>query len=46
MGPRAIPAGRHAAIAFSVDADPKVVHVLNITYAGADWITRVDLRRQ
>jgi plasmid stabilization system protein ParE len=41
-GPRAIPAGRKAVVAFTVDDDDdaREVHIHAVTYAGADWITR------
>ena len=39
-GLRAIPAGRKAVIAFTVDDDAHEVHIHAVTYAGADWITR------
>ncbi|MCY4007140.1 MAG: type II toxin-antitoxin system RelE/ParE family toxin [Rhodobacteraceae bacterium] len=39
-GLRAIPAGRKAVIAFTVDDDACEVYVQAVTYAGADWITR------
>lgn len=43
-GLRAIPAARRAVIAFTVDDDAQEVHVLAITYGGADWITRAGHR--
>ncbi len=43
-GLRAIPAARRAVIAFTVDDDLQEVHVLAITYGGADWITRTGQR--
>lgn len=39
-GLRAIPAGRKAVIAFTVDDDTREVFVHAISYAGADWIAR------
>ncbi len=39
-GLRAIPAGRKAVIASTVDDDACEVHVHAVTFAGADWITR------
>ncbi|MCG7521808.1 type II toxin-antitoxin system RelE/ParE family toxin [Ruegeria sp. Ofav3-42] len=45
-GLRAIPAARRAVIAFTIDEDAQEIHVLTITYAGADWITRLETRRQ
>lgn len=44
-GLRAIPAARRAVIAFIVDDDTCEVHVLAITYGGADWIGRAGARR-
>ncbi len=44
-GLRAIPAARRAVIAFTVDDAEQEVHVLAITYGGADWITRAGTRR-
>lgn len=43
-GLRAIPAGRKAVIAFTVDDDAREVHIHAVTYAGADWITRSKAR--
>ncbi|WP_170423996.1 type II toxin-antitoxin system RelE/ParE family toxin [Ruegeria arenilitoris] len=43
-GLRAIPAARRAVIAFTVDDDRQEVHVLAVTYGGADWITRIGHR--
>ena len=43
-GLRAIPAARRAVIAFTVDDETREVHLLAITYGGADWITRAGLR--
>lgn len=43
-GLRAIPAGRKAEIAFTVDDDAREVHIHAVTYAGADWITRSKAR--
>ncbi len=45
-GLRAIPAARRAVIAFTVDDNAQEVHVLTITYAGADWITRAGVRER
>ena len=39
-GLRAIPAGRKAVIAFTVDDDAGEVYVHTITYGGADWAAR------
>lgn len=44
-GLRAIPAARRAVIAFTVDDTAKEVHVLAITYGGADWIGRAGARQ-
>ena len=44
-GLRAVPAGRKAAIAFTVDDDAREVWVHAVTYAGADWIGRAIGRR-
>ncbi|WP_299613994.1 type II toxin-antitoxin system RelE/ParE family toxin [uncultured Tateyamaria sp.] len=43
-GLRAIPAGRKAVVAFTVDDEAREVHVHAVTYAGADWITRSKAR--
>jgi len=39
-GLRAIPAGRKAVVAFTVDAEAGEVDVPAVTHAGADWISR------
>ncbi|MEE2525336.1 type II toxin-antitoxin system RelE/ParE family toxin [Hyphobacterium sp. HN65] len=39
-GLRAIPAGRKAVIAFSVDDAAREVFIHAVTYAGADWMAR------
>jgi plasmid stabilization system protein ParE len=39
-GLRAIPAGRKAGVAFTVDDAAGEVFVHAVTYAGADWMTR------
>ena len=44
-GLRAIPAGRKAVIAFTVDDVAREVLVHAITFAGADWIARSKSRR-
>lgn len=44
-GLRAIPAGRHAVVAFTVDDADRSVLVHAITHGGADWISRVRDRR-
>lgn len=38
-GLRAIPAGRKAVVAFTVDDEARELHIHAVTYAGADWIT-------
>ncbi|SHF39043.1 Plasmid stabilization system protein ParE [Ruegeria intermedia] len=43
-GLRAIPAARRAVIAFTIDEDRREVHVLSITYGGADWMGRIGRR--
>ena len=43
-GLRAVPAGRKAVIAFTVDDAAREVLIHAITYAGADWIARSRLR--
>ena len=43
-GLRAIPAGRKAVVAFTVDDDAREVYIHAVTYAGADWITRSKAR--
>nr|WP_217351934.1 type II toxin-antitoxin system RelE/ParE family toxin [Ruegeria sp. HKCCD8929] len=43
-GLRAIPAARRAVIAFTVDDRAQEVHVMTITYGGADWVARVGRR--
>ena len=42
---RAIPAGRKAVIAFTVDEANREVLVHAISYAGSDWITRSRARK-
>lgn len=44
-GLRAIPAGRKAVVAFTVDDDAREVYIHAVTYAGADWIMRSKTRR-
>ena len=39
-GLRAIPAGRKAVIAFTVDDNTREVFIHAVTYAGADWMAR------
>lgn len=43
-GLRAIPAGRKAVVAFTVDDDAREVYIHAVTYAGADWIARSKAR--
>ncbi|MEM1163065.1 MAG: type II toxin-antitoxin system RelE/ParE family toxin [Pseudomonadota bacterium] len=45
-GLRAIPAGRKAVIAFTVDDNAREVHIHAVTYARADWVTRSKSRGQ
>jgi plasmid stabilization system protein ParE len=45
-GPRAIPAGRKAVIAFVFDDDAAEVLVYAVTYGGADWAMRSSARSQ
>lgn len=44
-GLRAIPAGRKAVVAFTLDEDRREVLVHAITYSGADWAARSRTRR-
>ena len=39
-GLRAIPAGRRAVIAFTVDDTAKEVFIRGVSYGGADWVGR------
>ena len=41
---RAIPAGRRGVVVFEVDDENRSVYIFAITYGGADWISKVDLR--
>jgi len=43
-GLRAIPAGRKAVIAFTVDDDATEVLIYAVTYGGADWAMRSSVR--
>lgn len=43
-GLRAIPAGRKAVVAFTVDDDTAEVLIYAVTYGGADWAMRSSLR--
>ena len=45
-GLRAIPAGRKAVIAFTVDDDVAEVLIYAVTYGGADWAMRSITRRR
>ncbi|CAN7191645.1 type II toxin-antitoxin system RelE/ParE family toxin [Rhizobium rhizogenes] len=42
---RAIPASEKAVVCFTVDDATKVVRIICISYAGADWMSRVKERR-
>lgn len=42
---RAIPASEKAVVCFTVDDAAKVVRIICISYAGADWMSRVKERR-
>jgi len=44
-GLRAIPASEKAVVCFTVDDAAKVVRIICISYAGADWMSRVKARR-
>ena len=44
-GLRAIPASEKAVVCFTVDDDSHTVLILCISYAGADWMSRVRDRR-
>lgn len=41
---RAIPAGKKGVICFSIKEDERVVFILSVTYAGADWMSRIGSR--
>lgn len=43
-GLRAIPAAGKGVIAFTVDDVLKTVYLVSITYAGADWLSKLDNR--
>ena len=43
-GLRAIPAGRRAVIAFTVDDEAGEVFIHAVTYGGADWVARTRSR--
>ena len=42
---RAVPAGRKAVVAFTVDDDNREVHMHAVAYTGADWGARSKARR-
>ncbi len=44
-GLRAIPAGRKALVAFTVDDNAREVYIHAVTYAGADWTQRSKSRK-
>ena len=44
-GLRAIPAGRKAVVAFTVDDKACEVLIHAVTYAGADWVARIPQRQ-
>ena len=44
-GLRAIPAGRKAVVAFTVDDKACEVFIHAVTYAGADWVARMPQRQ-
>ena len=44
-GVRAIPAGRKAVVAFTVDDKACEVLIHAVTYAGADWVARIPQRQ-
>lgn len=41
---RAIPTARKGVITFTVDDDEKAVFIVSITYAGANWLSRMPSR--
>jgi len=41
---RAIPAGKKGVICFSVNEKERVFFILPVTYAGADWMSRIASR--
>ena len=43
-GQRAIPAGRRAVVAFTVDDEAGEVFIHAVTYGGADWAARIRTR--
>ena len=40
-GLRAIPSAGKGVIAFDIDEEARVVRILSVTWAGADWMSRV-----
>ncbi len=44
LGLQAIPAGRKAIIAFTVDDTAKEVFIFAVSYGGADWVARTRAR--
>ncbi|MEF0939478.1 type II toxin-antitoxin system RelE/ParE family toxin [Rhizobium sp. BR 362] len=47
MGPtlRAIPASEKAVVCFTVDDKTRIVRIICVSYAGADWMSQVKKRR-
>ena len=43
-GLRAVPAGRRAVVAFTVDDEAREVYVQAVTYGGTDWAARIRTR--
>ena len=43
-GVRAIPSAKKGVITFTVDEAEHAIYVISITYAGADWISRLSSR--
>lgn len=43
-GLRAIPSARKGVITFTIDDELETVYIINITYAGADWINHLSRR--
>ncbi|OJF90416.1 type II toxin-antitoxin system RelE/ParE family toxin [Pararhizobium antarcticum] len=42
---RAIPAGGKSVVCFKVDETDRTVFIICVTYAGADWVSRVNERQ-
>ena len=40
-GLRAIPASEKAVVCFVVDDNTRIIHVICISYAGSDWMSRI-----